>query len=681
MNVERNRLSLGRCALNVAGLASTIALAIYPGLASSQSPMPDASMDTASPIKHVIVIVGENRTFDHVFGVYKPRHGQSVSNLLSKGIVTEDGKPGPNFSLAAQYTAVAKNPNRFDLSPRDKRLYSVLPAPNTGSTATKASDTPTTTDTSPPPFATYAAAQQREGAVLYAQDIAQLTYGATGLPQKVPDTRFGANTFALPNGPYQISRVGPDYNQYMNSPVHRFYQNWQQSDCNVAHATSDNPSGCKMDLFAWVETSVGAGSNGGPIPANFTDQSTGEGATALGYYNVNTGDMPYFYRLAREYTISDNYHQPVMGGTGANSIMIGTADALYYTDGKGNAARPPQLQIENPRPQANTNNWYTQDGYSGGSYSNCSDRSQPGVGAVRRYLDSLPYHPDANCSPGKWYLLNNYNPGYNGNGSVNTSEFTIPPSPVRTIGDTLLEKSISWKYYGEGWQTFAAQSPTSVYCNICNPFLYESAIMTKPDIVKAHLQDTSDLYADISNGTLPAVSFVKPGGLLDGHPESSKFGLFEAFTHKLVDAVKNNPALWASTAIFITTDEGGGYYDSGYIQPVDFFGDGPRIPLIVVSPYSRGGRVVHEYADHASIVKFIDRNWKLSPITSRSRDNLPNPVQQPDNPYVPVNSPAIGDLFQSFRFDHDHRRDDDHGHGHDSKDDDDAPGAKGMLPF
>jgi phospholipase C len=153
------------------------------------------------------------------------------------------------------------------------------------------------------------------------------------------------------------------------------------------------------------------------------------------------------------------------------------------------------------------------------------------------------------------------------------------------------------------------------------------------------------------------VSFVKPGGLLDGHPESSKFGLYEAFVHKLVEAVQANPALWASTAILITTDEGGGYYDSGYIQPVDFFGDGPRIPLIVVSPYSRGGRVVHEYSDHASIVKFIDRNWSLAPITQRSRDNLPNPVQLSGNPYVPTNAPAIGDLFDSFQFD---RHQDDH---------------------
>ena len=64
--------------------------------------------------------------------------------------------------------------------------------------------------------------------------------------------------------------------------------------------------------------------------------------------------------------------------------------------------------------------------------------------------------------------------------------------------------------------------------------------------------------------------------------------------------MQSNPALWSSTAIFITTDEGGGYYDSGYIQPIDFFGDGTRIPLLVVSKYSLGGKVVHTYYDHVS---------------------------------------------------------------------------------
>jgi phospholipase C len=100
----------------------------------------------------------------------------------------------------------------------------------------------------------------------------------------------------------------------------------------------------------------------------------------------------------------------------------------------------------------------------------------------------------------------------------------------------------------------------------------------------------------------------------------------------------------------ITEDEGGGYYDSGYIQPVDFFGDGTRIPLIVVSKYSEGGKVSHEYGDHVSIIKFIEKNWGLKPITGRSRDNLPNPIQKKSSPYVPVNSPAIGDLTDAFDF-------------------------------
>jgi phospholipase C len=99
-------------------------------------------------------------------------------------------------------------------------------------------------------------------------------------------------------------------------------------------------------------------------------------------------------------------------------------------------------------------------------------------------------------------------------------------------------------------------------------------------------------------------------------------------------------------------DEGGGYYDSGYIQTIDFFGDGKRIPLIVVSPYAKRGYVEHTYPDHASIPKFIENNWKLAPLTSRSRDNLPNPMTSEADPYVPVNSPAIGDLMPLFTFSH-----------------------------
>jgi len=174
--------------------------------------------------------------------------------------------------------------------------------------------------------------------------------------------------------------------------------------------------------------------------------------------------------------------------------------------------------------------------------------------------------------------------------------------------------------------------------------------MTNDAIRTAHITDTDELYKDIDNGKLPAVSYVKPSGWVDGHPASSKWDLFEGFVRKIVDAVQSKPDLWNSTAIFITTDEGGGYYDSGYVQPLDFFGDGTRIPLIVVSPYTKPGHVSHAYADHVSILKFIERNWSLNPISGRSRDNLHNPVSTASNPYVPTNSPAISDLFDLFQF-------------------------------
>jgi len=115
--------------------------------------------------------------------------------------------------------------------------------------------------------------------------------------------------------------------------------------------------------------------------------------------------------------------------------------------------------------------------------------------------------------------------------------------------------------------------------------------------------------------------------------------------------VKSHPNLWKDTAIFVTFDEGGGYYDSGYVQPLDFFGDGTRIPLIVVSTFTKPGHISHDYSDHVSILKFIERNWSLDPLTKRSRDNLPAPkYDETISHYAPVNGPAIGDLFDLFDF-------------------------------
>jgi len=676
---------------------------------------------TVSPIKHVIVIVGENRSFDHIFATYEPKDGESVDNLLSKHIVNEDGTPGPNYSFAHQYSADATDSATYQLAPKNKKLFSPLPAPLTtyqsdvcvddffvasgACTLTQAMDSENGLATSYYPF---------------------LLIGGSGLPSGVPDSRItGVHSSApystLPPGPFQLTNSKSTdtfpYSSYAQSPVHRFYQMWQQFDCDASHISRAHPNGCLADLFAWTEVSVGSNNNGKPQPAGFgfdyspTGKTTGEGATTMGFYNMHQGDAPYTKHLADNYALNDNYHQPAMGGTGLDSIMLFFGDAIYYTDGKGNAATPPHNQsvpgfggpvdeIENPNPQQGTNNFWIQDGYGGfgnlgnstgvyggGSYTNCSDSTQPGVAPILAYLASLPRPVEPKCDPNHYYLLNNYNPGYFGDGSNASTDtnshntpFTIPPTNQRSIGDVLLENHVSWKGYNDQWNQYVGlngfppdpyqlnyETPAGVgadsdqYCNICNGFQYQTQIMTNKKIRTEHLVDTVDLYKDIANGTLPAVSFVKPSGWVDGHPASSKWDLFEGFVKKIVDAVKANPELWESTAIFITVDEGGGYYDSGYSQHLDFFGDGTRIPLLVVSPYTKPGHISHQYSDHVSVLKFIERNWNLPTITGRSRDNLPNPKTDWDNPYVPTNSPALGDLFDMFDFSHhdgDHDGDD-----------------------
>jgi len=476
-----------------------------------------------------------------------------------------------------------------------------------------------------------------------------LTTGATGATGTTgPDPRI-VNGTALPNGPFQLTGPNLPYDSYVGDTTHRFYQTWQQSDCSIRNATEDNPTGCLNDLYPFVVTTYA-----GPT----ADRG---GGNSMAFYNVQHGDAPLLKKLADQYTISDNYHQPAMGGTGLQHVFLGTGDDIFWSDGNGNPTVPLAAQIANPNPLPGTNNQYTTDG----RFSNCSDPvGSPGVLPIVRYLDSLEDEVKANCDSGRYYMLNNTNPGFLPNGQLDTAGIangtSIPPSSVRTIGDALNEQGISWAYYAGAYN--AAANPMSaldvligqVYCKICNFEAYASSIMGNPTQRSEHIKDATDLFTAVASGTLPAVSFVKPDGLIDGSSATSKLDLFEGMLQKILDSLAANPGLEAQTALFITFDEGGGYYDSGFIQPLDFFGDGPRVPLVVVSPFSEGGRVVHSYGDHVSILKFIERNWRLEPLSARSRDNLPNPIADEDNSYVPVNGPAISDLFVMFEFQHDH---------------------------
>ena len=598
----------------VRAVAATLALSTAVFLCAQQALADDeGSGRTTTPIKHVIIVVGENHTFDNLFGTYRPKSGQTIANLLSKGIVNADGTPGPHFERARQL--IGRDEGKYHAETASTGEYASLPQPYT-------------------------------------------TYGI-GLPQGVPDSRFPTG---LPNGPYQISKYVP-YAAYTGDPVHRFFQMWQDYD------------GGKLDKFVWVEETIGTGSNGLPPPAGGFNPK--EGAISMGFYNMNpfvdstgqsnSGDAAIFKSLADHYAISDNYHQAIMGGTGANFQAIVSGDVAFFTNTNldGTPAVPFSNQIENPDPVAGTNNYYTQDGYAGGSYVNCADLSAPGVHSVKSQLHEQGVW-DSNCAPDHYYLVNNYSMYWNQTSAnprpLGPTSFTLPPQSNRTIADVMTAHGISWKYYSGDRGDDPTVFPTAIdgvpllfhsYCGICDPLTGYSSIMKNPS-EEAKLQNYGSFLEDVHNETLPSVSFVRPFESLAGHPADSTSDLYELFLQDLINQVQSNSALWASTVIFITTDEGGGYYDSGYIQALDFFGDGTRIPFIAVSPYAKKGYVDHTYYDHVSLLKFIERNWDLPTISHRSRDNLPNPHADRDNVYEPRNGPAIGDLMRLFTFTRDY---------------------------
>lgn len=571
----------------------------------------------ATPIEHVIVVVGENQTFDSVFATYTPPPGESVRNLLSEGIVRADGTPGPNYAQAQQGRAARAT--RYMLDPPRVAPYEHLPQPT-----------------------------------LIGVLNQQLRPVGNG-----PDPRFPAD---LPPGPFQITRfvnwppkaTGPAFRESVDNltaatgdPVHRFFQMWQQTG-------GDN---ARLDLYTWVAVSTGMGGD----TIGVTRVYPGQGGEVMGFVNIGQGDAPVFHDLAQRYAMSDNYHQPIMGGTGANFFALATADVAFYNT-NGTSSAPPANQIENPNPAADSDNFYRRDGYQGGSYVECSDPKQPGVAPILSLLER--HRLASRCAPGHYYLVNNYAPGYDLDGHlqpIGPDNYTYPPQTVRTIAEALSAQGVSWGWYtggrdpadleeevGSGQINFARARRVQ-YNFLGDPLVASTAVMTNPQL-RSHLKGLASFSADLASGKLPSVAFVVPKVLESGHPGQSVLVSYEDFLRQIVSQVQAQPQTWAHTAIFVTMDEGGGHFDSGYIQPLDFFGDGTRIPLLVVSPYVRAGYIDHQYNDHVSILKFIERNWGVSPLTNRSRDNLPDPISMPSDPYRPVNGPAIGDLMTLFDF-------------------------------
>jgi phospholipase C len=202
--------------------------------------------------------------------------------------------------------------------------------------------------------------------------------------------------------------------------------------------------------------------------------------------------------------------------------------------------------------------------------------------------------------------------------------------PWNSIFDELSAHDRTWKIY------YAL--PTS----ILNGTIWDQII---PPADTADLTDGDHFFTDIADGTLPDFSFIRPGvGYSTEPPED--IGQGDAWIGQLVNAVARSQ-YWDSTAIFVTYDEGGGFWD--HEAPSYASGYGTRTPMIIISPYARPG-VFHHQTTNVSILKFMQTLWGLPPLTplNAAQDNLlaafdfsQSPLAAPTLPVAPADTLAF----------------------------------------
>ena len=184
----------------------------------------------------------------------------------------------------------------------------------------------------------------------------------------------------------------------------------------------------------------------------------------------------------------------------------------------------------------------------------------------------------------------------------------FPCFSFTSLGDVLDSAGVSWKYYapmpgesGYMWNGFDALSQTRF----------------GPDW-GSKVVDYRQFVLDAQSGNLPAVSWLEADAGHSEHPPNL-MSKGESWTVAEINAVMKSPQ-WASTVIFVTWDDIGGFYDHVDPQPLDAFGAGPRVPLLILSPFVNPGTVYHNAATFDSLLAFIEKNWGLAPLTARDRN-------------------------------------------------------------
>lgn len=354
----------------------------------------------------------------------------------------------------------------------------------------------------------------------------------TGKNPVVPDSRFPAD---LALGPFDLARfVAPS--QQTSDLVHRFYQEKLQID------------GGKMDKFiAWSDAA----------------------GLVMSYYDGS--DLPEG-KLAKEFTIADNFFHAAFGGSFLNHFWLVCACTPVWHDAPTNLVAQLDslgLPIKDGA--------VTPDGY-----------------VVNTAFSVNQPRPARITDPGQ----------------------LVPAQTMPTIGDRLSEKHISWAWYAGGWKDALAGKPDPLFQFHHQPFVYFANYADRTKARDLHLKDEAEFLSDLESHRLPSVAFIKPLGPDNEHPGYSSLQQGQEHVLKLVNAVRSSPYFHRSL-IIIAYDENGGRWDHVAPPVVDRWGPGTRVSAIIISPYAKRGFVDHTQYDTTSILRTIERRWNLRPLGTR----------------------------------------------------------------
>jgi acid phosphatase len=329
--------------------------------------------------------------------------------------------------------------------------------------------------------------------------------------------------------------------------------------------------------------------------------------------------------LAKKYTLADNFFHAAFGGSFLNHQFLIAAAAPVYPNAP--ASMQATLDTDGQLLVNATTGKIVHDGnitpIGGNSFT------VPGTTFDNTYAVNTIF--SANLVPTTFTAASTALLP-----SLNDSDPTDPLRPfIPTIGDRLSAKHVSWKWYSGGWDDALASTvsnpanngvvPPNAPVNPLfqwhhQPFAYYDNYApfkngVRNPVSAAHLQDESNFFKDLKNERLPAVSFIKALGPDNEHPGYA--GLLQGQQHvaDLVSAVLHSD-YWEDTLIVVTYDEHGGRWDHVTPPVTGIWGDGSRVPAIVIGPLAKRGFVDHTQYDTLSILKTIEERFGLAPLTS-----------------------------------------------------------------